>query len=53
LVHGRADEPARRALVEARKGAKGNLVVEPPLVLYDEDGYTAAARRALGDKPIG
>jgi tRNA1Val (adenine37-N6)-methyltransferase len=52
LVHGRAEEPARRALVEARKGAKGNLVVEPPLVLYDDAGYTAAARRALGDAVV-
>jgi tRNA1(Val) A37 N6-methylase TrmN6 len=49
-VHGRAGEPANRALVEAKKGHRGNLVVEPPLILYDEaGGYTAQARRALGD----
>lgn len=50
LVHDRADEPARRVLVEARKGARSPLVVEPPLILRDEGGrYTPAARRALGD----
>jgi tRNA1Val (adenine37-N6)-methyltransferase len=57
LCHPRPHEPARRALVEAQKGARGPLVVEPPLVLLDERGaYTAAARRALGEdeseKPI-
>jgi tRNA1(Val) A37 N6-methylase TrmN6 len=37
-------------LVEARKGARGNLVVEGPLILRDEnDDYTPEARRALGD----
>jgi tRNA1Val (adenine37-N6)-methyltransferase len=50
LVHARANEPARRALVEARKGQRGHLTVEPPLVLYGDDGaYSAEARRALGE----
>jgi tRNA1Val (adenine37-N6)-methyltransferase len=50
LVHARPGEPARRALVEARKGARGHLVVEPPLLLRDVDGeYSADARRALGE----
>jgi tRNA1Val (adenine37-N6)-methyltransferase len=49
LVYGRAHEPANRVLVEARKGARANLVVEPPLVLYDEAGYTAEAKKLLGD----
>lgn len=49
LVHGRAHEPANRVLVEAKKGARANLVVEPPLVLYDEAGYTAEAKKLLGD----
>lgn len=50
LVHPRAGEPATRALVEAHKGARGNLVVEPPLVLLTDDGsYSPEARRALGD----
>jgi tRNA1Val (adenine37-N6)-methyltransferase len=48
-VHPRAGEPANRVLVEARKGARGPLVIEPPLVLRDENGYTAEARRALGE----
>jgi tRNA1Val (adenine37-N6)-methyltransferase len=49
-VHPRVGEPATRVLVEARKGAKGNLVVEGPMILRDESGeYTAEARHALGD----
>ena len=50
LVHGKPGEPARRALVEARKGHRGNLVVEPPLIVQDDDGqYSPEAKRALGD----
>jgi tRNA1Val (adenine37-N6)-methyltransferase len=50
LVHSRADEPARRALLEAKKGARGPLVVEPPLIVYQSDGsYSPEAKRALGD----
>lgn len=49
FVHPRASEPANRVLVEAEKGARGPLVVEPPLVLYDGNDYTAEARRVLGD----
>jgi tRNA1Val (adenine37-N6)-methyltransferase len=49
LVHPRAHEPANRVLVEARKGAKTLLTVEPPLYLYDADGYTAEAKQLLGD----
>jgi len=50
-VHPRPDEPASRVLVEARKGARGLLTVEPPLILRDESGeYTAEARRALGER---
>ena len=49
-VHSRADEPANRVLVEAHKGARGPLVVEPPLVLRDgAGGYTSEALRALGE----
>jgi tRNA1Val (adenine37-N6)-methyltransferase len=49
-VHPRLGEPATRVLVEARKGARGNLVVESPLILRDEnDDYTPEARRALGE----
>ena len=50
-VHPSASEPATRVLVEARKGARGNLVVEAPLILRDADGqYTSEARRVLGDR---
>jgi tRNA1Val (adenine37-N6)-methyltransferase len=49
FVHPRAEEPANRVLVEAHKGARGPLVVEPPLVLRDADGYTPEAARLLGD----
>lgn len=50
FVHPRAGEPANRVLVEANKGARGPLVVEPPLVLYGEgNAYTPEAARLLGD----
>ncbi|MDB4964827.1 MAG: hypothetical protein JWN44_516 [Myxococcales bacterium] len=49
FVHSRADEPANRVLVEAVKGARGPLVVEPPLIVRDAAGYTAEAARLLGD----
>lgn len=49
FVHPRANEPANRVLVEAHKGARGPLVVEPPLVLRDAAGYTPEAARLLGD----
>ena len=49
FVHPRADEPANRVLVAAHKGARGPLVVEPPLAVRDAAGYTAEAARLLGD----
>jgi tRNA1Val (adenine37-N6)-methyltransferase len=50
-VHGRPGEPANRVLVEARKGARGNLVVEGPMILRDDNGeYTSEAKRALGER---
>jgi tRNA1(Val) A37 N6-methylase TrmN6 len=36
-------------LVEAHKGSRAGLVVEPPLVVRDADGYTEEARVALGE----
>jgi tRNA1Val (adenine37-N6)-methyltransferase len=49
-VHSRAGEPANRVLVEALKGGRGPLVIEPPLVLRGSDGsYTPEALRALGE----
>ena len=49
FVHSRADEPANRVLVEAHKGARGPLVVEPPLIVRDAAGYTREAARILGE----
>jgi tRNA1Val (adenine37-N6)-methyltransferase len=49
FVHPRAEEPANRVLVEAHKGARGPLVVAPPLVLRDAAGYTREAARILGE----
>jgi tRNA1Val (adenine37-N6)-methyltransferase len=40
LVHSRPEAPARVALVEARAGRVGGLVVHPPLVERTESGYT-------------
>lgn len=36
FVHGRADLPARMCLVEAVRGGKGGLCIEPPLLLYKQ-----------------
>jgi tRNA1Val (adenine37-N6)-methyltransferase len=50
LVHAHPGEPGQRVLLEARKGARGGLVVEPPLILRNPDGgYSDEARRILGD----
>jgi len=50
LMHPHPAEPAQRALVEARKGSRTGLAVEPPLILRGTDGqYTEEARRILGD----
>ncbi len=50
FVYPRPGSTASRVLVEAQKGSRGPLVVEPPLLVRDEKGhYTEEARRALGD----
>lgn len=50
LVHPHEGEPAQRVLVEAQKGARAQLAIEPPLYVRNADGsYTAEARRALGE----
>lgn len=36
FVHGRKELPARLVLLEARKQARPDLKVEPPLILYDQ-----------------
>jgi tRNA1Val (adenine37-N6)-methyltransferase len=49
-VYPRPGQPARRVLVAAHKGARGPLVLEPPLYVLGDDGaYTPEARRALGE----
>ena len=41
---------SQRAIVEARKGGRGGLCIEPPLYVREAGGgYTADARRALGE----
>ncbi|MGZ3418811.1 MAG: tRNA1(Val) (adenine(37)-N6)-methyltransferase [Polyangiales bacterium] len=48
LVHPRASEPARVALVEAKPARPGGLRVEAPLIAMDERGeWTAEAREIL------
>ncbi len=47
LVHPRQAEPANVALIDARAGRSGGLIVEPPLLVRAGDSYTDEARRAL------
>jgi tRNA1(Val) A37 N6-methylase TrmN6 len=51
LVHPRVGEPATRALVAARRGARRpRLEVGAPLVLHEADGgWTPEAARLLGE----
>lgn len=42
-VHPRADKPAIRIVVRARRAARGALVLSPPLILHD-DGHALSAR---------
>lgn len=50
LMHPRPGQPAQRALVEGRKGARGGLTILPPLFLRNEDGgYSDEGRRILGE----
>lgn len=37
MVHSKINEPAKMALVEARKGAPAELLVSPPLLIYTND----------------
>ncbi len=57
IVHPYADEPGQRVLLEAQKGARSSLVIEPPLYLRSRSvpspggggDYTDEAKRILGD----
>jgi tRNA1Val (adenine37-N6)-methyltransferase len=42
-VYGKAGEPAKIILVEARKNGGPGLAVEPPLTLYEGGKLTGAA----------
>jgi tRNA1Val (adenine37-N6)-methyltransferase len=44
-VHGRRDEAARMVLVEGRKNGGAGLTIEPPLVVWEGDGYTREVLR--------
>ena len=49
LVHGTAQAVAKIFLVELAKGSRGDVKVEPPLIVYDDSGeYTAEAAAILG-----
>lgn len=53
LVHGRTDEPARMALVEAVKAGGPGLAVEPPLILHQGRGSgTRLTEQALAFCPF-
>ncbi|HRE21039.1 MAG TPA: methyltransferase [Rhabdaerophilum sp.] len=47
FVHPRADAPATRLLISARKGSRAPLAVLPPLVLHDEEGRFLPRAAAL------
>ena len=51
FVHPRAGEPASRVLVEAVRGGRAPLVVEPPLVVHADGGerFTPEAGAMLGE----
>jgi tRNA1Val (adenine37-N6)-methyltransferase len=50
FVHPRAGEPASRVLLEAERGGRTPLVVEPPLVVHadGDERFTTEARAMLG-----
>lgn len=50
-VYPMADRPARRVLVQSRKGVSDPLVLDPPLVIHEAaDVYTAEAARILNGR---
>jgi tRNA1Val (adenine37-N6)-methyltransferase len=50
-VHPLADRPASRVLVEAERGGRQPLVVEPPLIVHADDGkrFSPEVLRLLGE----
>jgi len=53
-IHPRADEPAKRVLLRARKGSRAPLRLLPPLVLHDRSGakHTPETEAILAGAPI-
>lgn len=49
MVQSREGEGARLVLVEARKGGRPGLAVEPPLLIYERDGYSAEVLAMYGE----
>lgn len=52
-VHPRADAPARRVLVRARKGVRSPLTLLPPFVLHREDGVWTPEALAVQEGRAG
>lgn len=48
MVHPKKDDPASLILVEARKGGGPELLLEPPLFIHENGGYTAEISAMLG-----
>ena len=49
MIHPFADRDANMLLIEGVRGGKSMMVVEPPLVVYDEPGvYTKEIHRIYG-----
>lgn len=44
MVHGRSGDVARMVLIEARKRGRPGLAIEPPLFVYEGDGWSAEVR---------
>lgn len=51
FVHPHADRPAGRVLVEAERGGRQPLVVEPPLVVHEAGGGFTAEVRGMVEGP--
>lgn len=50
MVHGTGQARAKMFLAELAKGSRGDVTVEPPLIVYDELGeYTCEVSRILGE----
>lgn len=47
MVHGTERSPAKMFLAELAKGRKGDVVVDPPLVVYDDQGCFSAEVTSL------